>query len=485
MSCHNWAQRIGLFAIFAILPFGCSTLGSSNNFADKARAYDAFIAQQLSTDDIFIEGGFAAMPTAFQFLDDQLSSLDKVVGLQDGPLLGGIYLASQALRFASTSDPEARKNVISMLNGLRVMSFVSPQGKGYFVRGVLRKTSSALRSFGGSCDEASACAEATYMGNAVIYPTKKASRDQYSGVLYGFAETRDMVTDPAVLDELRIQTKVIITYLMKNNFTLPAPPPQKASTGQTLTAGQKLAWLALAAQLLPEDEQFVTFFNEHKNELLDLLKLSVLTPVLGSHYYRDYYSYNLSYIVLKSLHSSLVALQDPLADEVKSMANKIQPYVKDTQNSFFDNIFLAQNGKAGHEDIIKDSLSGLNGYASPPNYLRAIVPPKAKIDDASIILAGLGQSRIQAFNPYPVEMRQDYFIWQRTPYRVCYGEFDARPFFWDENTKVKVAGLDNNSKAAGCIPDTHSASIEDKRQIFPSVDYLIAYWQGVQIGLYN
>ena len=107
MSCHNWAQRIGLFAIFAILPFGCSTLGSSNNFADKARAYDAFIAQQLSTDDIFIEGGFAAMPTAFQFLDDQLSSLDKVVGLQDGPLLGGIYLASQALRFASTSDPEA------------------------------------------------------------------------------------------------------------------------------------------------------------------------------------------------------------------------------------------------------------------------------------------------------------------------------------------------------------------------------------------
>src|SRR6058998_4388290 len=40
--------------------------------------------------------------------------------LSDGPFHTGIYLASQALRYASTREPEAKKQVLLALNGLRL-----------------------------------------------------------------------------------------------------------------------------------------------------------------------------------------------------------------------------------------------------------------------------------------------------------------------------------------------------------------------------
>jgi hypothetical protein len=127
--------------------------------------------------------------------------------LADGSFFLGIYLASQALRYAVTADPAARDQVLLSLRGMRLYAEVSGQ------QGLLARYVSPVAPPNDDRWRHSAV-------HAGYFWRPDVSKDQYAGFVHGLGVALAVSTDPAIRAQVTLLAAAIADHLIDHDLQL-------------------------------------------------------------------------------------------------------------------------------------------------------------------------------------------------------------------------------------------------------------------------
>ncbi|HVR73023.1 MAG TPA: hypothetical protein VMT52_01770 [Planctomycetota bacterium] len=135
--------------------------------------------------------------------------------LADGSFHTGIYLSSQALRFAVTREPAAREQVLKVLDGLRILMEVT--GKhGLLARHITPAgtlpLSPAVEGEEGKWRPSATHPELFWRGDV--------SKDQYAGFIHGLGVTLAVVKDPEVRARVADLAGAAADHLIENHLQI-------------------------------------------------------------------------------------------------------------------------------------------------------------------------------------------------------------------------------------------------------------------------
>jgi hypothetical protein len=124
----------------------------------------------------------------------------------DGPYFLGIYLASQALRYAATGDSGAREQILLTLQGARLYAELSGR------RGLLARYFSPT-----TVDDPRWRPSPTHPG---YHWRSDVSKDQYAGFVHGLGVTWAVVPDPDIRAAIRPLATAIADHLIDNELRI-------------------------------------------------------------------------------------------------------------------------------------------------------------------------------------------------------------------------------------------------------------------------
>jgi hypothetical protein len=150
--------------------------------------------------------------------------------LADGPFQTGIYLSSQAHRYAATGDPDARQQVLLALNGLRTLMEVT--GK----RGLLARYLSLRDAIPAADREPFPDVPDSDLTRSQWFIRYKewlpstaltdywwrpdVSKDQYAGFIHGLGVTLALVDDPGVRSLVAELSSAAADHLIENHLRI-------------------------------------------------------------------------------------------------------------------------------------------------------------------------------------------------------------------------------------------------------------------------
>ncbi|HZV01194.1 MAG TPA: hypothetical protein VFF73_31070, partial [Planctomycetota bacterium] len=221
-------------------------------------------------------------------------SQGNVVGYQgtgDSAIWTGHFLASQALRFGTTQDPDALEHVRWALVGIGNMLDVHGGS------GLLARSAAPQGSLAGLQIVADGNAQqATINGQTWVYRqgTDGISRDQYSGVIFGLGLALDLVPDPQVHAAAALRTQEILDYLVAHDWYVDEDRP--VLTGN----GWPTMWLGVESQLfaylLVGNRAAPGRYDAELARLSPLSELAWIDTWIGSFNLDHYYGNNLAHI---------------------------------------------------------------------------------------------------------------------------------------------------------------------------------------------
>lgn len=211
--------------VCAVAPSGCG--GHSDRQPDAGPGYDWPTCERIDADSTL-----AAKAAAFDriarerhlagdgllrsiILSEDLQSIQSWMHAENTILWSGIYLASQALRYRVTGNPQAQQNARLVVAALRqlteVTGVVGLYGRSFAKPGVAynydgRDTPSWTRS-------PAAAYEGWWYRNDV-------SQDGYAGLMFGYAAAVEHFDDPALLAEVRSLLAEIGDHLVSHGLQI-------------------------------------------------------------------------------------------------------------------------------------------------------------------------------------------------------------------------------------------------------------------------
>jgi hypothetical protein len=174
------------------------TTPPSSSLAEKARRYQERLEAHHQTPEGLIRyrRGLEGPP-------------DRSYGnLGDGCFHTGIYLASQALRYAATRDPKAREQVLRSVSALELLM------------GVTGKPGLLARHFTPAGTEH---AQARWIPSSTLpqYSWKpNVSKDQYAGFIHGLGVTFALMDEPAIRMRAAHLAAAAVDHLMENHMRI-------------------------------------------------------------------------------------------------------------------------------------------------------------------------------------------------------------------------------------------------------------------------
>jgi hypothetical protein len=126
--------------------------------------------------------------------------------LADGSFFLGIYLASQALRFVATGDPEAKEQVLLSLRAMKLYAEVSGE------RGLLARYFSPAKPDDDRWLQSPTHPEYFWLSDV--------SRDQYAGYIHGLGVTLAVVSDPAIRSQIPPIAAALADHLIENELEI-------------------------------------------------------------------------------------------------------------------------------------------------------------------------------------------------------------------------------------------------------------------------
>lgn len=448
-----------------------ASTSASGPLHQTALAYDRFYQGTLRPRphgglvNVIFPHGSTAQPVGY---DDQKNSA----------IWTGAYLAAEAFRYASTQDPEEKREALENARGAAktLDLFLKVTGSRNILArfaGPLDETSVYLSGWDpGKCekvqtlDQAHVCCKANdcfvsdTMGD--LFWLGSTSRDQYTGWFFGMGIAYRLIDDPDLRQMIRDDVKTLITSLRARGWVIHAPD-------QGLTAGivepmQQLAWLLIVADVLGSEG--CAWYEEKVREVWPVVGSSIENDFNWTNRYMQYYGFNLAFM---NFYHLIQLEPNPHRRNVylDSLKRHTYPYVEKTDNVFFHYITLAVKGTAQTWKILDRGRKVLGEFPSIPTRAACVMPPKAQLSKASIDLYRLDKDMFhpQAEHPYPFQYwcRQD-FIWQQTPYAICCCPASPGqswpPLEYQESCKKQPSYS------------------QDKDLYYPGVDYLVAYWMG-------
>jgi hypothetical protein len=364
-------------------------------------------------------------------------------GLADGSFFQGIYLASQALRFATTGELEAREQILLALRGMRVLAEVSGR------RGLLARMVSPVEPPGDTGWRRSSTRPDQFWKS-------DASKDQYAGFVHGLGVAWAVISDPEIRSETSVLASAVADHLIENDLEIVDWNGRRTTHGDLrgrvfgLPVGvNALVSLVIArvAAEAPGGRRHVAFHAR----LVDAGYPEIARSAhLTSLRFCSRVNENMAYLALYPL---LLLERDPgIRDALRNAARRLWQDVQGEGNAFFAFVQAAlvadplEEGQRGiREEARAEGLRSLrefpdrkivwpvdltrDGFEMPKAWLRCDGEPRAK-------------------HPVPLYLRPRHSsLWTSDPYRLV-GRLGAR----------------GESEFAG-------------------IDYLLAYWIGRYHGL--
>jgi len=413
----------------------------------KAEAYDAW-------HEAWHQPDYGGTITA-RFADDTHTLIDSLHDWGDSTMWTGTYLASQAFRYYVTRDPQARANVLRMVDTLSAHLHVTGT-PGYIARYRGSQTGPIYRG-DAWCDEQDSCFSVEEGEFAGDFWWGSTSRDQYIGWFLGMTMACDLVDDEAMREKIRADVLEVVHTLLDNNWVIMAQDGNPTGTAPIVLASTQLAFSTMSHHITG-DERIRT---ELKKLLLDIHRVSYeIADINFMNRYAQYFGNNLGHT---SWYNTLriggaYFGEEDLGWMTDHFNNAQHSYMRLSHNAWFNGIYMSQGGwepAEGTDPYLDQLLQDLGDFRDAPNvryYLPDRDPDTYTVDPDSVALHDLfeqypilkeimGEVHVQALEAFPVPMQcTTDFLWQRNPFRI------------------QACGSD------------------DPLTVYPGVDYLVAYW---------
>jgi len=414
----------------------------------KAAGYQSFL-ERWHTGDL---GGLTA---GVQFTGEDRTEIDCVHHQGDSMIWTGMYLASQALRYRITGAPEARGEILRMVDYIHNAMDIT-QTPGYLARyaGIDRKPYNChYPDDHGWKNHGTGPWEGYYW-------VDHTSRDQYSGALFGLSMAFDATDDPDTRAKIQRMFAAVVEMLVDNEWNITDQNGEWTGNGAAWVGPiMRLSWLVQAAHVIDEPTYWELLDAQFRiNQAL----LSIDTWA-GLNRYSEYYGNNLRHLAFQSIFR-LWPDRGQLEHFYEVWQSDNRPYVAATYNPWFDAVHVTGCRRLGlcepaeMEQIARDALLTLEEYWDPPSYVREVTCSELPLDPFSVWadewLAGIPWlEEIVKIDPQTDEPRRltdrhwTDMYWQSTPFeRSCH-------------------------------------TTEDRTYTGPGMDYLLAYYMGLFYGL--
>ncbi len=413
----------------------------SGELLDKAQEYDSHYVNYHAP-------GFGGAVEVI-FRDRGLSEPFYYDGQGDSTIHTGMYLASQAFRYAVTGEEEAEDNALRAARALHHHLRVTGR-PGYIARYAGPHKPPYYDPTDEPCKSEKRCHLAeggTYEG---CYWLGDTSRDQYDGWFFGIAIAYELVDNEKLRLLVRSDMKEVIDHLEIANFIIRGKSGKMTGAGDAwYIPGFRLGWTLCAASVIDEP-YYWRLYEKQARLFLPWMGLEYIgTP---SHYFYDYYAlmfYHRTGYIINRLEPSAARRRA----YVSAFSLLVRPYTRDIGNVFFDYVFASMQ-ESPSEEVLKADRESLSRFPEPPN--RHLAPDDAagyagpysalKKELCSLRFGGdkLCKPELRSLRPVPVDKRcPTDFLWQRSPYKVCGADAQDKP-----------------------------------RKVYAGVDYLLAYWMG-------
>ena len=415
----------------------------------RAQAYDAWHPAWHQP----YYGGRAAV----FFTDTTYTAVQEYRGWGDSTFFTGIYLASQAMRYHVTGDPEARDNAVRMASALSGHLHVTGT-PGYIAR--YRAPKTALPYQGDDwCDAQERCfrvEEGPYTGD---FWWGSTSRDQYIGWMFGMTMAHDLVDDEPMREIIRADMLEVVGTLIENDWVIMAQDGNPTGTAPIVLPLTQLSF-CIQAYHVTGDEGILAALRKR---LLNAQRVvhEVSAPFNAFNRYDQYYGNNLAHLQMFQLLrlGRFYFSEDDHTWFVKHFNEAIHTFTRLSHNAWFNGVFMTQGGwtpEGGDDPYLAQFLGDLSVFPDPPNY-RTFIPERDPatyvLDPVSQDLVALAEAlpfledllgfrfQLQALEAFPVPLQcPDHFLWERSPFRM------------------------------------HACGADEPRDVGPGADYLIAYW---------
>lgn len=460
----------------------------------------------------------------------------------DSALFTGQYLAAESFRYAATQTPEALARVKAALEGLRRMFWVTQDAVvSKKVRtpvtlgtGLLSRTAKPdsdpipfTRTGDGKASGPLEQRPCHYMrpdGGWRVggrpYPTLQSipqslrrlvpqpvgpiwygwgcagnhpvTRDQYVGVMMGLGTAFRLVPDPEVQSVAGALIKDTLLYLLRNQWNVRLPPDGRLEAESSFLGDfpKQLAFLRIGKTAGVTDARIGrNTVTAQYDELQPAAELAWLGVWLGSFFpMTQYFKYNLSHAAFlpallleddatqrQRWYSSYLLLWEPVAHH---------------KNAYFDLVRILAEPPATRPDLLRGPASATNPGVLIGDEVRIVLAewlrrwtlvkgrwgPLNKVGDPAHQLRlwpnDFGRYRTLDGTDYclskyalPVDGRRGrnaHFMWEHSPFRLSIGS--------ERCTRSP-------------LPDSNQISSQDENREGPGVDYLLAYWLGVYLGV--
>lgn len=359
----------------------------------------------------------------------------------DGSFFMGIYLASQALRYAVTQDPAAKEQILFSLRGMKLYAEIS--GK----RGLLARYFSPVAP-GNDERWRPSPTHPRYFWRSDV------SKDQYAGFVHGLGVTLAVVSEPEIRSEISRLAAAVADHLIDNDLQLIDWDGQRTTYGNLrgrilgvpigVNALIALAIAKTAAESNPET-RYAEFYARLLADGYPGITYWAHFSMLGR---TKRVNDNMGYLALYPL--LLLERNQEITRELRQGARRTWRYVRNDRNAFFAFVQAAVVGNSGNE---------LQPGQSPSDEGR---------EKGRESLAEFPDRKIG----WPVDLTREGFDFQRS----CFRRSDCTP---RTTRAVPLSLRPRGSSLWVSDPYRLVGRLRDRGETeFSGIDYLIAYWIG-------
>jgi len=320
---------------------------------EKARAYQDRLESRFQMPEGLI--WYRRFPAKVEEkLKEQLQL--KYLTLADGCFHLGMYLASQALRLATTGDPKAREQVLLSLSAMKLYAELSGE-RGLLVRYFSPATKPNAKPNLDRWRQSPTHPEYFFLSDV--------SRDQYAGYIHGLGVTLAVVSDPEIRSLIAPLAGVLADHLIDNGLQIKEP---SGTRKKRTTYGDLHGWsygfipngvnslICLAiAKTAAESTGEQKHINFYKKLVQDGYPRITRWTYLGTFGKSNRVNANMAYVTLYPL--LLLEKDQEIVRDLREGAQRTWSRVSEDHNVFFSFIHAAVVGDAdeaktkGHDAI--------------------------------------------------------------------------------------------------------------------------------------
>jgi hypothetical protein len=272
--------------------------------------------------------------------------------LSDGPFHTGIYLGSQALRYATTREPEAKRQVLLALNGLRLLMEVTGK-RGLLARYFSRAPAVAPAASPGDPPGPPSETRRLSLAHPELVWRGDVSKDQYAGFIDGLGLSLALVDDPQVRTSVAELASAAADHLMENGMKIIDADGRRTTHGNL--AGKLLvvpigvnALISLAiAKVAAEstgDKKYRAFYDDLRERGYPSITYWAHFTVLGV---GNRVNDNMAYLALYPL--LLLEKSPAILKELRRGERRTWKAVREDRNAFFAFVHAAGVGDLPEE----------------------------------------------------------------------------------------------------------------------------------------